>query len=286
VYNPKQHTGLTVYKTYDEAQQACYKKPNDYQEKTYKRMPFKYMTPDLVNMAAAAMVPPKKYLPWAPQLPYEPADVVFEDWRAKAAERQGLMNKMMNQMNTYSPGTATAANLSFLAGQGSEGLIKDIADVDARNVATANQYAQTEATRRERNTAANLGRAEDLWKGNVIANQQYDNAKRAYINNLAKTFGQAWKNRMQLGLLNNVNPMYPVDPTTGYSPFMGGKGTDYLGCSSGKGYTSKDYTKLYTGYIKDGWPEDLAKAQAREDINNSVSGKTSNKPNIDDYKFE
>lgn len=286
-YDPKLHANLTVYNDYASAQQACYKGPGKTTIGKIPKMPFKYMTPDLVNMAAAAAVPPKKYLPWAPQLPFEPGDVVFEDWRAKAAERQGLMNKMMNQINTYSPGTSAASNLSFLAGQGSEGLIKDIADVDARNVATANAFSQQEIARRDKNMAANLGRAEDLYKGNIIANQQYDNAKRQYINNMAKTFGQAWKNRMQLGLLNNVNTMYPVDPVTGYSWFTGGKGTDNFNSGSGgTGYTSKDYTTLYNQYIKDGWPDDLAKSQAREDINNSRSGKsTGNTPNISDYNF-
>jgi hypothetical protein len=286
-YDPKVHTNVTVYNSYPEAQQACYKEPGKLIPPPIKKPPFKYMTPDLVNMAAAAAIPPKKYLPWSPQLPFEPGDVVFEDWRAKAAERQGLMNKMMNQMNTYSPGTSAAANLSFLAGQGSEGLIKDIADVDARNVNTANQFSQQEIARRDKNTAANLGRAEDLWKGNVIANQQYDNAKRAYINNMAKTFGQAWKNRMQLGLLNNVNNMYPVDPITGYSYYTGGKGTNNFNGGSGGSGSAKDYTTYYNNYIAAGWPDDLAKAQAREDYNNSRSGKSDgSKPNMADYKFD
>lgn len=191
--------------------------------------PWDYMTPDVVNFFASAAVPPKKYLPWSPRLPYEPGKVAFEDWRAKAAERQGLMNNMMSQMNTYAPSSATAANLSFLAGQGATGLIGDIAATDARNVATANTYNQVEQQRKDQNNILNLKQSQDMYNGNVIANQQYDNAQRVYINDMAKTFGQAWKNRMNLGMLNAVNPTYNVDPRSGYSFFKEGYGTDKLG---------------------------------------------------------
>jgi len=289
VYNPAVHANLTPYDSYAAAQQVCYKDPGKLIPPPVRKPPFKYMTPDLVNMAAAAAIPPKKYLPWSPQLPFEPGDVVFEDWRAKAAERQSVMNKMMNQMNTYSPGSATASNLSFLAGQGSEGLIKDISDVDARNVATANQFSQQEIGRRDKNMAANLGRAEELYKGNVIANQQYDNSKRAYINNMAKTFGQAWKNRMQLGLLNNVNTMYPVDPTTGYSYYTGGKGTNnFNGGSGGSGsYSAKDMQALKAQYISYGYSEKAAEDAALKLIDGtSGKSKDDNKPNMADYKFD
>ena len=288
-YNPAIHANLTPYDSYAAAQQVCYKEPGTLIPPVIKKPPFKYMTPDLVNMAAAAAIPPKKYLPWSPQLPFEPGDVVFEDWRAKAAERQSVMNKMMNQMNTYSPGSATASNLSFLAGQGSEGLIKDIADVDARNVNTANQFSQQEIGRRDKNNAANLGRAEELYKGNVIANQQYDNSKRAYINNMAKTFGQAWKNRMQLGLLNNVNTMYPVDPITGYSYYTGGKGTNNFNGGSGgsDSYSAKDMQTLKAQFISYGYSDKAAEDAALKLIDGtSGKSKDDNKPNMADYKFD
>ena len=197
-----------------------------------------YMTPDKVNFFAAASVPPKKYLPWSPNLPFEHSKVAFEDWRAKAAERQGLMNNMMNQMNTYSPGSATAANLSFLAGQGAQGLVGDIAATDARNVATANSYEQMERQRKDQNNMLNWKQAQDMYNGNVIANQQFDNAQRVYNNDLAKTFGQAWKNRMYLGMLNAVNPVYNVDPRSGYSFFKQGYGTDKFNNTPGAGATT------------------------------------------------
>jgi len=249
------------------------------------------MSPDLATLAATAAIPPKKYLPWSPQVPFEPGDVVFEDWRAKAAERQGLMNKMMNQMNTYAPGTSAASNLSFLAGQGSEGLIKDIADVDARNVNTANAFSQQEIGRRDKNMAANLGRAEELYRGNVIANQQYDNSKRAYLNNMAKAYGQAWKNRMYLGLLNNVNNKYQIDPSSGYSDWTGsGKGwgdfNNGIGGGASGGYSPKDYPALYQMYKGYGYSDTAAEKAALEAIGGkkeAVSDLSSDRAMLQNY---
>jgi hypothetical protein len=281
---PSQDANLNagaVYDTYEEAAAACAAKPGTIPPgKKGRKAPFKYMSPDLATLAATAAIPPKKYLPWSPQVPFEPGDVVFEDWRAKAAERQGLMNKMMNQMNTYAPGTSAASNLSFLAGQGSEGLIKDIADVDARNVNTANAFSQQDIGRRDKNMAANLGRAEELYRGNVIANQQYDNSKRAYLNNMAKAYGQAWKNRMYLGLLNNVNNKYQVDPTSGYSGWTGsGKGwgdfNNGIGGDASGGYTPSQYPQLYAMYKGYGYSDTAAEKAALDAIGGKGKESTS-----------
>ncbi len=239
------------------------------------KIPWDYMTPDKVNMMAAAAVPPNKYLPWGQKLPFEPGDVVFKDWRAKAAERQSLINRMGDQLNTYSPGAATASNLSFLAGQQAEGLIKDIDDVDSYNVQVANAFTDRERQRKDQNNMLNLAKSEELYKGNVIANQQYDNARRAYFNNMAKTYGQAWKNRMQLGLLNAVNPMFNIDPWEGQSHFKGGYTNEELGnalfgstASSGTTYRDRLADYLKRGYTL----ADARKYAAEDDRKGSTAG--------------
>ena len=219
---------------------------------TAKPGPFDYMTPDKVNFAAAVAGRPNKYLPWASRIPFEGNGVAFEDWRAKAAERQGMMNRTASQLNTYSPGSATAANLSFLNAQSGEGLIGDIAATDARNVGIANQHMAQEGQRKDQNTFLNWQQQQELYKGNAIANQQYDNASNIYNNNLAKTFGNAWNNRMKLGMLNDVNPVFKVDPTTGRSNFTSGYGQERLGSPNPTGgsadwaATAKDFNMAKT----------------------------------------
>jgi len=261
-----------------EAEAQCPLNPNDFTGGKTSQVPFDFMTPDKVTMLAALLGAPKKYLPWGQKLPFEPGDVAYEDWRGKAAARQSLFNKMSSQLNTYSPGTSAAANLSFLAGQQAEGLAQDIAQVDARNVATANQFSTQERQRKDQNNLFNLAVAQDLYKGNVTANQQYDNAKRAYFNNMAKAYGNAWKNRMYLGLLNSVNPMFNIDPWRGESWFKGGYDEGDLGgglfnttASTSSGLT---YRERVAQKVKEGYTIDDARKAADADIRQANKGTT------------
>jgi hypothetical protein len=261
-YNATLHASLPKYSSYALAQQACYKGPGSFDGKNMQ-MPFQYMTPDSVAMAAAAAVPPRKYLPWSQQLPFQSTDLVLEDYKARAAQRQSQMNKMWEMLNTYSPSSAVGANLANLQGQQAEALVGDIADVNARNVAIANQFSQNEAKRRDTNVAANIGRSQELWDKNVLTNQNYDNARRAYLNANAKAFGNAWKNRMYLSMLNNVNQMYPVDPLTGRSIFneAAGQGWDDFGATAGS-YTMNNFNSLKTKFMEDGLSDKAAEDRA------------------------
>jgi hypothetical protein len=253
-----------------EALKQCPEKfdPGQFKPTAKDTTPFGYTTPDKVSMLAAAAGFPKKYLPWAKQVPFEPGEVVFKDWRAKAAERQSLMNRMASQLGTYAPGTSMASNLSFLAGQQGEGLIKDIDDVDAYNVQVANAFTDKERQRKDQINILNTAKAEELYKGNVIANQQYDNAKRQYLNNLAKSYGNAWKNRMYLGLLNSVNPMFNISPASGRSYFKQGYDENQLGnlvFGNSTGTAAQTFQDRVAENIKRGYPKELAEKAAYED---------------------
>jgi hypothetical protein len=218
---------------------------------------FGYMTPDINTFWGAAQIPPKKYLPWRKNVPFEPGDVVFEDWRAKAAQRfANQYAAPSEQLSNYTAPQGLASNLSFLAGQSAEGVGQDIAQVDSRNVATANMFNSQERQRKDQYNLLNAMNAQDYWKDYVIANQQFDNANRAYINNLVKAGNNAWNNRMSLGMLNAVNPVYKIDPATGRSYFKKGYGTSRL-----PGYASaarsKDMPALVAQYMQDKGASDL-----------------------------
>ena len=55
-----------------------------------------------------------------------------------------------------------------------------------------------------------------LWDKNVIANQQFDNAKRALREKLRADFNQGWTNKGMTQTMNQLRDDYAVDPTTGY----------------------------------------------------------------------
>lgn len=213
--------------------------------------PWGYLTPDLVNMAAAAINPPKKYFPFIADTPFDPGNVTFEDWRGKAAARQSMTNQMTNTMANFQPGNSLGANFSYLAGVQGEGLANDIAGVDARNVQVANMFDSQERQRKDINNASRAFNATERYKGNVLTNQNYDNAMREYVKNMATTFGQAWGNRMYHGLVNSVNPMFNISPRSGKSYFKKGSGygVDRLSGSQAGGSDGVDWGAVNKGYL-------------------------------------
>lgn len=208
--------------------------PNSMAEQVFpkKKAPYAWFTPDVVNMAAAASVAPRKRLPYIAQAAYEPGRLSLEDWRAQAAARQSMYNKVADTLGVYSGGPGLTANLSSMTGQQAEGLAGDIAGVTSRNVDRVNQFLQGERQRKDQFNLLGANRATELYKGNVIANQQYDNARRQYLNNLAKTYGKGFANAMYAGMINAVNPFFQLNPRSGQSFFTGrGFGTGRLGSS-------------------------------------------------------
>ena len=221
---------------------------------------FDYMTPDKNTFWAAAQLPPKKYLPWRKNVPFEPGNVVFEDWRAKAAQRfANQYAAPSEQLAAYTGPQGLASNMSFLAGQAGEGIGQDIAQVDSRNVATANAFGSQERQRKDQYNLLNAMNAQDYWKDYVTTNQQFDNANRAYINNLVKAGNNAWNNRMNLGMLNAVNPVFKVDPRTGKSNFTKGYTTGKLSgyAAANTGQRAADIPQLVSEYMADKGGSDL-----------------------------
>jgi len=240
-----------TYASYDEAAKTCVAGDKEI---------FDYMTPDKNTFWAAAQLPPKKYLPWRKNVPFEPGNVVFEDWRAKAAQRfANQYAAPSEQLAAYTGPQGLASNFSFLAGQAGEGIGQDIAQVDSRNVATANAFGSQERQRKDQYNLLNAMNAQDYWKDYVTTNQQFDNANRAYINNLVKAGNNAWNNRMNLGMLNAVNPVFKVDPRTGKSNFTKAYGTGKFPgyANANTGQRAADIPQLVSEYMADKGGSDL-----------------------------
>lgn len=225
-----------LYNSFEEASAACegksaeQKQPITPNENKFngnqEDAPFDFLTPDKVNMVVSAMNAPKKYLPRRKNVAFETGDVNFEDWRAKAAQRQA--NQYINpseQLANYTNPQALASNMSFLAGQAAEGIGQDIAQVDSRNVDRANQFSAQETQRKDGYNMFNATAAQDYWRDLAVTNQQYDNSKRGYVNGMAKTFGKAWDNRMNMAAVNGTNPMFNIDPRSGKMYFKNGYNT-------------------------------------------------------------
>lgn len=191
---------------------------------------FGYMTPDVVNMGVAALNSPKKYLPYMAQYNATLPEATFKDPNrelAANAEQAYIMSQALSNV-AGGPGNYMT-NISAIQGKAAENAANILGRYQNDNVGIANYFAPLRSDIMNKQKLYNAERVNELWKGNAIANQQYDNSKNAYRNNLARTFGQAWNNRMNLGLTNAVNPMYNIDPLSGRSFFINGYGPDRLG---------------------------------------------------------
>jgi hypothetical protein len=239
-----------LFNSYAEAEAVCRKtEPSTPKEKidpnknTFtgnEKLPFGYMTPDVVNMFATAAVPPKIAMGFRPKAAFTDGNYSLEDWLSKAQQRQQVYNQSADAMGTFGPSSALASNLSFMAGQTGDGIASDIANVAGRNVDRANVAMSTERQRKDQNDLFNLAQSQELYKDNVIARQQYDNARRNYLGDISKSFSNAWNNRMNLGLVNATNPMYNINPLSGRSYFKKGYDTSKLGMM-GSNPGSEDY---------------------------------------------
>lgn len=273
------HASLTKHKFYNDAQQECYEGPGKMNGKNIK-FPFKFTTPDLVNLAAAMSVPPKARFPWRRQIPFQQQPLEFIDWQSLAHQRAANTAKLSEMLANYTPSPGLASRYAFLQGQQGEQIAADIARVNEQNVGIANQYGQQQARDRQANVAHNIGKAEQLYDLGVQTLENTDRDQRTFNTNIAKVYGKGWENRANWDLMNNVNSLYPMDPVTGrtYMNPYATLGADDLGGnwgSSNRDYTLQDFERLKTDAINAGMNATEAAKYASDQIEKSGGNRTS-----------
>jgi hypothetical protein len=228
------------YKTVAEASMHCPGPP--------RKNRYDFLLPDKMNMIAHASVFPRQIFPFNPDLAFNPRPLALEDWRAKAAQRFSTQYAAPSaQLATYGPTQGLGANLSFLAGQtGQQMAAEDIAPTISRNIDRVNAYNASEGQRQDTIDAFNNQNKVERWKGYATTLQNYDNAMRGYLKENSDAFTRAWKNRMHLGMINDTNPNFLMDPTTGRQTWKGN--AYYTGATAGSG--NSDLGKMYSLYYQ------------------------------------
>lgn len=222
-----------LFNSYEEAAAVCQKpgekKPEQPEEQLPPvenvpgKIPFDYMTPDKVNMFVAAANPPKKYNPYYGQAKLTKPEPTFYDPSRELAANAEQYNIMTQGLANFAGPQGYMANASGAAGRAFENAANTLGRYNNLNVGVANQFAAGNADIDNKQNLLDVERSNQMYMGNVIANQQYDNSRREYMNNMAKSFGQAWNNRMNLDLINQTIPQYYQDPLTGRTVFKGGR---------------------------------------------------------------
>lgn len=172
---------------------------------------------DIINAAGAFgdRMGLRKQMPWEARVDLEEPRPTFQDITSEANQLGALANINAQALaSTASPQT-TAANL--LANQGK--LANQVAAMQSRynnqNVNIANQFEANQVGVRNQEQAMNQQMANRLFDKNVIAQQQFDNAKRQAAANMRQAYNTALTNKWKTDALNQMYPNYQVDPLSG-----------------------------------------------------------------------
>lgn len=246
--------GRTQAQTFKSAQEAV---ANGYSateaealQKCPGDVPFKALTPDRLNLLGATMLPPQIYMPYSPDLTYNPRQLALEDWQAQAQNIQQNYNSSANTLGNFQPGQSLASNLSYMAGQAANNIGQAIAGTTGRNVDRYNDYASSEQDRKDRVDQYNALNHRDLYDKSVIARQSYRNAWRQHLANINSAHTGLWDNRMKMYMTNMSNPNFYVDPRTGKTVWRnnGRTGADVIrGGGSG---SPQSYDEMQSDYAE------------------------------------
>ena len=107
------------------------------------------------------------------------------------------------------------ANLSAIQGAGAAAAANTLSNINNQNVNIGNQFEATQVGVRNQENMLNQQMANRLYDKNVVANQQFDNAKRQGRANVRESYNTALTNRAKTDAMNQMYPNYQVSPGSG-----------------------------------------------------------------------
>ena len=184
-----------------------------------------WTTPDKMNYygALSDLYSVNKYYPWAPFVDLEEPDPYYLDPTRELAQQAEQANIITQGLGQFVGPQALSARASSIQGQGAEQAANTLARYNNANVQIANQFEQIKTNTRNQERLQNQAIAKQLYDGNTITNQEYDNTIRALRQNKRAAFATGWKNASDIAMLNATSPQYDIDPVTGTVVFTGGK---------------------------------------------------------------
>jgi hypothetical protein len=178
--------------------------------------PKEWFTQDVMNFMNTLAVPPKKYLPWAPTVDLQEPEYTLLDPTWQLQNNAALMNQQLQGLTGFGSGPSYVSNAAALAGKASEQSQNVLAEYDARNAMIQNQGEQAKTAIRNQENLANAERTKNLYDGTNIANQQYDNSRRQYLDRINKALVTGDYNATMAYNTNYLNPYeYYIDPSSG-----------------------------------------------------------------------
>lgn len=156
-----------------------------------------------------------KYLPWAAPYMPELMDPVYYDPTRELAQQSEQANIANQALAQFVGPQALSARSASIQGQGAKQAADTLARYNNLNVGTANQFEGNNTQIMNEAQRYNQALAKQLYDQNVVANQSYDNTKRALRHNLADAQNTLTTNMWKTDALNQLFPQYAVDPSVG-----------------------------------------------------------------------
>jgi hypothetical protein len=180
-----------------------------------------YWTQDLRNVAGSLydLATVKKRSPWQAKPQMNLAQPTFADFRGAASRLGSMAQSGAQQLATF--GTPQAFGAGFANMQ--RNLAQNIGQLQDQeyktNVGTANQFEMANTDIKNKYGVLQAKMATDLYDKETIADQAYDNSKRALRWNAIQSMNQADTNRGMTQTANTLTPNRYLDPRTGFTSF-------------------------------------------------------------------
>lgn len=172
---------------------------------------------DIINAAGAFgdRMGLRKQMPWEARVDLEEPRPTFLDPTRQLAQQSEQANIASQATAQFAGPQAMGARLNAIQGQGAAQAANTLSQINNQNVGIANQFEANQVGVRNQEQAMNQQMANRVFDKNVIAQQQFDNAKRQAAGNMRQAYNTALTNKWKTDALNQMYPNYQVDPLSG-----------------------------------------------------------------------
>jgi hypothetical protein len=172
---------------------------------------------DTVNAAGAFgdLMGIRKRMPWEARVDLEEPRPTFLDPTRELAAQSEQANIAAQASAQFAGPQALGSRLSAIQGKGAAAAADTLSRINNQNVGIANQFEGQQVGIRNQEQLMNQQMANRVYDKNVIADQQFQNAKRAGRANMAQAYNTAVTNKWKTDALNQMYPDYQVSPSSG-----------------------------------------------------------------------
>lgn len=172
---------------------------------------------DIINAAGAFgdRMSLRKQMPWEARVDLEEPRPTFLDPTRQLAQQSEQANIASQATAQFAGPQAMGARLNAIQGQGAAQAANTLSQINNQNVGIANQFEANQVGVRNQEQAMNQQMANRVFDKNVIAQQQFDNAKRQAAGNMRQAYNTGLTNKWKTDALNQMYPNYQVDPLSG-----------------------------------------------------------------------